>query len=362
MKRYLSFGVVIVLAIAGLGIYASRQMASTTSQRQKEPTTITKLGVILQLSGDLALLGSEVQRGIKLASAEQQGNQNEVEFIFEDDQFNPKLTVSSAQKLLQQDKVAGAITLMVNEAEPIIPIFQKEQVPLVVAWDSSSRIQEVGTFIFSNGFSIEAAGEKLAQFAYAQGERKIAVIQHQDAMENIYVPAFINNFQNLGGEIVFHETLSVDTTNYRASIQKVKNLRADAVYPALIPPTNARFFLQANELGMEPQLYTGDTLTGDIISEVGNAVEGVYYTNYFADTSDTESLRRAYTEKYEEEPVDLALVWLGYDTATKLIQSAKANPDNIQEELINIFGPDRTANRQEKIYQIKQGQPVLIPE
>jgi len=118
-----------------------------------------RIAALLALSGDIAPLGNEVLRGAQIAVEEHKSLP--VTLIVEDIQsLVPKVAVSAAHKVLDTNKVDAAVTMIVEEAQPIAPLFDRAQRPLLVLWDSNKSLSEMGRFVFSNGFSTEKAGQK----------------------------------------------------------------------------------------------------------------------------------------------------------------------------------------------------------
>jgi ABC-type branched-subunit amino acid transport system substrate-binding protein len=87
---------------------------------QAEPRPL-KIGVLLGLSGELAPLGQEIQKGLNLA-ADHINQTAKLELVFEDiGSLNPKQAASAAQKLLNVDHVQAVVCMIIEEAEPVIP-------------------------------------------------------------------------------------------------------------------------------------------------------------------------------------------------------------------------------------------------
>ena len=74
---------------------------STSLQQEKETEKkVVKIGVISALSGSSGFLGQGVQNSIELAKEQLGDTKYEYEIIYEDDQLNPKQTLTAAQKLI----------------------------------------------------------------------------------------------------------------------------------------------------------------------------------------------------------------------------------------------------------------------
>lgn len=333
-------------------------IAFSLGQDRKAPDDLLKVGAILPLTGDIAFVGEEIKKGIDLAVQEINENGERIEVIYEDDAFDLKQSVSAANKLINIDEVDVVVTMLIEEAQPIMPLFATEKTPLLVLWDSNHLINTGGEYIFSNGFSTEQAARDMAKYASETlNLRKVAIVGHVDPWAEISTGVFTETFKSLGGEVTFNETLSVETTDYRTAITKAKQSDTDGVYFPLIPPHNAQFLTQAGQMGLGATLMTGDPLIQDVINEAGSAAEGVFFTNFYTDKA--EELMSKYKSVYGTDILDAALVSFGYDGIVKLMD-AKNLDSSLKSGLDKVFGPSRTADRAEKIYQVKQGTPQLV--
>ena len=74
-----------------------------------------KVGMSGPFSGGLSLLGQSVRDGVEVAFGEinDQGGVNgrKLQFIAEDDGYEPMRTIASARKLVEQDKVAALLAV-----------------------------------------------------------------------------------------------------------------------------------------------------------------------------------------------------------------------------------------------------------
>lgn len=332
-------------------------MFGTKNEKTSEPI---KIGVILPLTGDLAALGEEIRKGIEIAIEEVKAEGLNLNVIYEDDQSSFGInTVNAANKLINSDKVNAGLTMLVEEARPIYLIFNNNKIPLLVLWDSNKFIKESGEYVFSNGFSTELAGESMADHAFNKlGLRKIAIVSHIDPWAEIISDSFKNKFEKLGGKTVFDEKFQLDTTDYRTTIIKIKQMKPDGVYFPLIPMNSVRFIIQAQQLNLQTSLLTGDALIQDVINEAGKAAEGIYFTNIYTDDGDL--LISKYKQKYNNEPMDITLVSFGYDGIIKMAEASKNFPTSLKKGLTLLLNENRSSDRLEKIFRVNNGKAVEV--
>ena len=196
----------------------------------------------------------------------------------------------------------------------------------------------------------------MADFAYNELKmRNVAVLAHVDAWAEIISKSFKDRFVKNGGKIVYDDTVQIGTNDFRLHISKIKNTKPDGVYFPIIPFDSVSFIKQAKENGLNVKLMTGDALIQDVIDATGQASEGAYFTNGYGENADLPNL---YETKYERKPGSIIYVAAGFDTMDKIGKYLPSQ--NIKETFDKMFGPTRSADRTEKLYQIKNGVPVEI--
>ncbi len=362
--------VVIIVVVIGLIWYGLTR---------KPAEEVIKIGAILPLTGEAAIAGVSIQQGIEIAVEEInkaggiKGRQ--IKVVFENDEYDNKKTVTASQKLINVDKIDIGIVSFVHGAKAVMPIFEQNKIPLMVAWDSTNELEE-GDYIFSTGFSTELSGKKMANYAYNElNLREVAIVLHQDEWSEAIAPAFKQKFQELGGEVLLEEKVAIGESDFKTIISKIKSKNADAVYLPLVPVNTDMFLKQAKELALKSQILSGDALIPDIIMAAGDAAEGVYFTSiYVEDNEISQALTEKYREKYGEEAPALPMVAFGYDAMLAIksaIESAEEiTPEGIKDALysVDIIGAggqikiraNGLSERIEKVFKVQNGEGILV--
>jgi len=154
------------LAVAGLAF------SGATLAQSGEPI---KFGLVTALSGQSALAGESISRGMQIAIDEINAKGGllggrKVELVRRDDEANPAKGVIAARELIYREKVAvvfGGLDTPVSMA--IVPLMNQEKVPFMGPWAA-------GTGITKNGaepnfaFRVSAVDEivNIGMLAYAQ--------------------------------------------------------------------------------------------------------------------------------------------------------------------------------------------------
>ncbi len=357
--------IAIGILVVGIGLYIEKGANG--------PSTDTfTIGSVLPSTGDFGFLGEEVTRGALLAVEEAQARGVMVNYIPEDDAFDPTQSVRAASKLVSTDKVDAVFTVLGEEAKPITPIFQSAKVPLLVAWDSNEYLKHAGNYIFSIGFSTEKDGALMADYAYNKlGLRTIAIAETIDPLALVLGDSFQQKFEQDGGVVLMREKEQYSQTDHRTTIAKINQSKADGVYLIMVPPQNISFLPQLKRAGYTKPILSADTLISSDIEGAGVAAEGVYFANTYATNPD--ELKKKYKERFGTDTNETTLVSFGYDSITTLLAAHDiAQKENIplRDALSKVkvqglgtaidLGGTQSSERIEKIYRIQNGKPVEV--
>ena len=156
-KKHIIIGAVLLLAVI-----AGACLQDTQSDE-------IKIGSILPLTGDLAVYGENMKNGMDLAVLQinEQGgiNGKNLVVIYEDDQGDPKSSVSAFQKLITVDKVPVVVGVpFSSSALPIAPIADKEEVVLFSVAASSPDLTGISKYFFRNWPSDTYEGAMMGEF------------------------------------------------------------------------------------------------------------------------------------------------------------------------------------------------------
>ena len=355
----------IVVTLIGISLLCLLLAAAAGAETGK-----LKAVAILPLSGDFASIGSAIRQGLELALSEAGGES--VEMLIEDDcTFDRTVAATAAQKLVNVDQVDVVINAAMNTSEVIAPILARRATSGVVVWDSNRKLTGGLRNMYGMGFSIEGAGEDMAEFAYRRlAVKRVAIVTAEDEWSEMISAAFAERLAVLGGKVLVQERAAVAGTDFRSMIARIRRLQADAVYAPLFPDALAAFLKQSREGGLEALMLSGDGLLESTIAASGAAAEGVYATQvWFAG-------KTAFAARFEGrinpgDSINLAFAAIGYDAGRLLIELARQFAqegrlparDAVAGKLAAIsfqglsgmisFGQDRIADRRESIVRVK---------
>jgi len=290
--------VIVVIAIIGLKFY---KKSGGQVESSKEPI---RIGFIAPLTGDVAAYGGDEKKAAELAVEEINNgggiNGRKLEIIYEDGKCNGKDAVTSAQKLIDVDKVkvilGGACS---GETLAIAPVAEQNKVIVFSAFASSPDITNAGDYIFRNAPSDTDIAKGYANFIVNKsGYKKIAIISENTDYTGGVRKVFNDAVKNLGGTIVADEVYKQGERDFRANLLKIKSSGAEAIF---INPqsgtTGSLIVKQIGALAMKQPMFSVFFFAGkDVRDAAGAAANGLVFFDVVGLTGEK---GKAFTEKFK---------------------------------------------------------------
>ncbi|MBU0705607.1 ABC transporter substrate-binding protein [Patescibacteria group bacterium] len=278
---------------------------------------VIKIGYIGPLTGNAAGYGQDMKAGIELYFSENHTiGDSTVEVIYEDGKCNGQDAANAAQKLINIDKVQVILGGQCSgETLAAAPIAEANKVLLFSSLSSSPDVTTAGDYVFRNYPSDEQVAKTMVDDILAHGYESVAVLTEQSDYAQAYRGAIARHLATAGKESVLDEPFAADNTDFRTLLAKVQESGADVLIVIPQSPVVGAFAVkQAAELGLNIQIYGGDTLPApDFFDTAKDAAEGVKVVMVAEDPS-----RSGYSEKAAELPApqSAAVIPLfGYDAA-----------------------------------------------
>jgi branched-chain amino acid transport system substrate-binding protein len=299
-----------------------------------------KIGTVLPLTGSAAVWGENSKMGLEIALEEVNAaggvKGKKINLIFEDSQSDSAKAVSALQKLISTDKVSVVIgDIASSSVLAMAPIAEKAKVILLSPGASNPDISKAGEYIFRNWQSDALEGEVDAKYAYEHlGWKNMATLYVSNAYGTGLKKVFEESFQKLGGKILASESFEQGATDMRAQLNKIRNLKIDAIYMPGYPPEMAILLRQAKEMGIKISFLSVQAFDDPKILETAKgAAEGVIFSvpkPPDPSNSIVKNFIDKYTQKFNREPGVTSDT--GYD-ALKIIVWAMNQAGTSSEEV-----------------------------
>ncbi len=247
--------------------------------------TIVKIGHVGPLTGGIAHLGKDNENGARLAVDDANaagikigGATIKFELVAEDDQADPKIGNTVAQKLVDA-KVVGVVGhLNSGTTIPASAIYNQAGLPMISGSATNPALTEQG---FKGVFRVvgrdDQQGPAVANFLVASAKPKTAaVIDDATAYGEGLANEVEKALKAAGVKVLPREKGTDKTVNWKAVLTKIKGKKPDVVFYGGMDATGGPLLKQARELKIAAVFSFGDGACTDKMAELaGTAAEGM---------------------------------------------------------------------------------------
>lgn len=365
---------------------------------EKQPSVQSpiKIGAILELTGNIPLLGASAKNAAVMAVKEVndkggltfQNKKIPIELIMEDNDATGNGPIIAANKLIYQDKVLAIVGPDTSSRTILAaPIAEKAKIPLITP---SSTFSDVTTdpitgkyrkYVFRACFDNAFEVKTLVNFARYTKNYKTAAILYESTSANSVDQAnfFRYNFEKLGGKIVAFESYKDTNKDFITQLQIIKAANPDVLFLPDFYSSVALIAMQVKALDIRSELLGSDNWNRPkLSSESMAALEGAYFASHYspdAHSEVTQNFVKSYQKLYNQIPDDVAaLTYDAYQILFKAISASKnLTSTDVRNSLIDLpvmegvtgtisfeedFGGN--PNKSAVIVQVKNGQFVWV--
>jgi branched-chain amino acid transport system substrate-binding protein len=275
------------IALCCAGILLSGVSAATLAEDS------IKVGVITSLSGFAAEGGAQMRGGIDTwlrVNGDTCGGKK-IEVIYKDDTgAQPEIAKRLATELITRDHadiLAGFI--FTPNAMAAAGIADQAKKPMVVMNAAASAITTRSPYVTRVSYTIAQSAKPLAEWAYKTGSRRVFTVV-SDYGPGVDAETWFNKtFTALGGQIIGSVRMPMNTVDYGAFIQRIKDEKPDAVHVFLPNGQPMLSFTKAyREKGLDKAgiRFLGGEGWGDedVLSNGGDALVGIYSSGFYSYT------------------------------------------------------------------------------
>jgi len=318
------------LALAGCG--EDKKPEPVVQAPPPPPPMVVKLGHVGPLTSGIAHLGKDNENGARLAVDEAnakglrlEGKNVKLELVAEDDQADPKVGTTVAQKLVDA-KVVGVVGhLNSGVSIPASTIYNQAGIPMISGSSTNPQLTEQG---FKTVFRVVGRDDQQgpAIASYLAGEIKpktVAVIDDATAYGEGLANEVEKTLKAAGVKVLPREKGTDKTADFKAILTKIKGRKPDAVFYGGLDATGGPLLKQGRELGIKALFAFGDGACTDKMKELaGDAAEGLLCSQAGLPVqAANKKFLDAYKAKFKIDPVLYAP--FTYDAANLMIEAMK---------------------------------------
>jgi branched-chain amino acid transport system substrate-binding protein len=331
--KVLSLSVVAAVAMMGCGKKEEAPKPAAAPPAPAAPAvTVVKLGHVGPLTGGIAHLGKDNENGARLAIDEANaagimigGAPVKFELVAEDDQADPKVGNTVAQKLVDA-KVVGVVGhLNSGTTIPASAIYNQAGIPMISGSATNPALTEQG---FKAVFRVvgrdDQQGPAVANYLISTAKPKVAaVIDDATAYGEGLANEVEKTLKAAGVKVLPREKGTDKTADWKAVLTKVKGKKPDVIFYGGMDATGGPLLKQARELKIGAVFAFGDGACTDKMAELaGAAAEGLVCSQAGIPVQAAgKKFLDAYKAKFNIDPILYSP--FTYDAAMLMIEAMK---------------------------------------
>ena len=303
----------LALSLTACGGNSESSAASDDSAASGDSGTIT-LGMIGPLTGSVAVYGTHIENGVKLAIEEINAaggvtlsdGAHQLAVEVKDDQGDSTECVNAMNALISDgiQLVVGSATSGCTSA--ITSIANSEGVVMITPSGTADSLTTAMDYVFRTCFRDSFQGELAAQYALDEGYTKVGVVYcSADTYSAGLRDAFISACKDKGLDVVAEESVATMTeVDYTNQFNKMVSAGAELVFTPFYYDVMGPYLVpQARSAG-----FTGVLLGGDGVDSTETTIPAgadlsvyndVYFVNHYSTELATSDVSKKFVESYE---------------------------------------------------------------
>jgi branched-chain amino acid transport system substrate-binding protein len=281
----LSLAVALALGLAACGQKEETKKAEVPAAPAAPAGTTVTIAHAGPLTGSIAHLGKDDENGVNLAI--QQANDKKIvidgkpitfKMDSEDDQADPKVGTTVAQKLVDAKVAAVVGHLNSGVSIPASEIYSKAGIPMISGSATNPQLTERGMkTVFRTVGRDDQQGPAIAAYiAHELKAKKVALIDDKTAYGEGLANEVEKTLKADKVNVVSRERTTDKETDFKAILTKIKAKNPDVVFHGGMDATGGPLLKQARELGIKAVFAFGDGACTDEMGKLaGAAAEGM---------------------------------------------------------------------------------------
>lgn len=293
---------------------------------------VFKIGLVLPMTGQQATTGRQIEAAAKLYMA-QNGDTvagKKIQLIIKDDTSIPDVTKRMAQELIVNDKVNVLAGFGITpSALATAPLATQSKTPQIVMAAATSSITEASPYIVRTSFTLPQAAVAIADWAPKNGIKKVVTLV-SDYGPGIDAEKFFKDRLTFnGGTIVDSLRVPMRNPDFAPFLQKVRDLKPDALFVFVPSGAGAAVMKQFLERGMDKAgiklIGPGDITDDDQLNDMGDGALGVVTSHHYS-AAHPSALNKKFVESFKKANNNLRPNFMavgGYDGMRVIFEALK---------------------------------------
>lgn len=292
-----------------------------------------KVGLILPMTGPLALVGRQAYEGAKLYLSRKGDTLagKKVELLLKDDGGAPERSRSAADELIVRDKVQVLGVTSTPNALAVAPVSTNAKVATIVMASAFTGINLASPYFIRTSYTLAQLGRPLGEWLAKNGSKTAAVLE-LDGLRTVAEAgaAFKTSFAESGGKVVTQVRVPPGANDFTPFLQTVRATKPDTLFAFVFAQQAPSFARQFKELGIDREgtklVGLGELTDEDILARAGESLLGVVTAGVYS-TSHESAANKEFVDAFRKatnfRPNVIAVA--GYDGMNLLDEALKKN-------------------------------------
>lgn len=282
-------------------------------------TQVVRIGHVAPMTGGLAHLGADNQRGAQLAIDELNakgvqiaGKPVKFELVSENDLADARAGVAAAERLVGAKVVAVVGHLNSGTSIPASRVYSLAGIPTITPSATNPKLTRQG---LSQTFRIIAddiaLGGVLGRYSVKSlGARRVAIVDDRTAYGQGVAEAFESGASGAGAVVVDHQFASNRMTDFSAIVSELAPRNPDLVFFGGMDTQAAALVREMQRQGMRAHVMGGDGIcTGDLARLAGGSLPddrvwcGESGETVLVSTPEAQQFERRFAERFNGRPL-----------------------------------------------------------
>ncbi len=262
-----------------------------------------RIGVLHDITGPLAQIGTELNEGVRLHMNEINNEVagRKIELIFEDPETKVEPGLTKLRKLVERDKVHLVIGPINSAlAYAMRDYIHQRKVPTIITQATGTDLTQgkASPYLFRAGFGSEQLNLPIGWYAYTKlGYKRAIVIALDHVSGREQAGGFMKTFKQLGGTVINEVYAPLGTPDWAPFLTRLKAdvEKADVVLVIAWGADAIRLIKGYSEYGlkgMRPVLVHGSAVDEALLPSLGETALGMTNYLFYTPTLDTPENRR----------------------------------------------------------------------
>jgi branched-chain amino acid transport system substrate-binding protein len=235
-----------------------------------------RIGGLFAVTGPASFLGEPEKKTLEILVKDINGkggvNGSMIELVIYDTQGDVTKAVQLATKLIKNDKVAAIIgPSTTGETLAIIPVIEKERIPLISCAAGIKITDPVKKWVFKTPANDHVAAEKIYNYAARFKQKNIALLTVSDSYGSSGREQLKALAAKKGIKIVADEVYSPKDTDMTAQLTRIRGFKPDAIICWGTNPGPAVVTRNIKQLAIKTPLYQSHGVASKKFIELAGA-------------------------------------------------------------------------------------------